>query len=543
MNGIFSNLGFVLKEIWGNIGIAQRISIILICLVGATAVGVVMYMGTRPNWQVLYADLNSETASQIYELVRDENVPVKLKDSGRTIMVPYESMNDLRLKVTQSGVQVDQKGVGLELFDNVKLGLTEMQQRVGYQRAIQGELQRIISEMPGVAQTRVMIVIPRRRVLQSSNKSGAKASVFLIMKKGHSLGQDQIAGIRHLVSGAIDGINPSDVTIADNTGRLLARGAGMNGDGSSSQHLEIRRQMEGSLREKAEAVLRPIVGVDAVIAMVTVDLDFNTVEKLKEEYDNTKTVVVQERVISEENSTSGGRRAGGVAGTGSNLISVRNPESGGSGQDQETRKTMENSYLVPKTTERTKLSGPRIKGISAAVTISRKKSVDGGEGAESVARTPEEMDQFKQLVISAIGADLDSETRKDSVTVVEGEFLDQYGSFDAKEAVKAGLLHQIEPLVNSPLVRPVAGLLMLGLLYWIFGSTFKKDQIERMDLGGSHLNNGVMALETQDALSNNLPAALEGSSAQAAPVEKVKTKTKTDPNLVINALETWLTEG
>lgn len=143
MNNIFGNLTYVCGGIWGSIGIAQPVSIVLIGFCGVLVIGVVMYLGTRPNWQMLYANLDSKTAAEIYELAKDNNVPVRLKNSGRTILIPFEHVNDLRLKVAKSHCPVESRGVGLELFDDVKLGLAELQRRAGYQRALQGELPRM----------------------------------------------------------------------------------------------------------------------------------------------------------------------------------------------------------------------------------------------------------------------------------------------------------------------------------------------------------------------------------------------------------------
>ena len=375
MNAIFGNFALACRDIWKSIGIAQRISILIVGAMGLAAIGAVLYFGTRPNWHVLYRGLDGDAAARVYEVVCDAGVPVKLKDSGHTIMVPFERVNELRLAVREAGVDVEQAGAGLELFDKARIGLTEMEQRVSYQRAIQGELQRMIRGMPGIRSARVLLVGPRNRALVRKPSTVAKATVFVELKPGHVLSEEQVTSIRSIVSGGGEGIAPEQVTIADSSGRTLARGrspgAGLSSDEVTSR-LAVKARIEDDLRTKVEEILQPVVGPRAVIAVVSVDLDFDAVERVTEKFDKEQSVVLSERVSSDENTTKADLK-GGVVGTSGNSMStvaIGNPTGAGDANtSQETRKITESEYAVPKTTETVKISGPRIKSVGVAVTL------------------------------------------------------------------------------------------------------------------------------------------------------------------------------
>ena len=148
MNGLFRNMTQAFVGIWQQIAIPQKVSIVFVALLTLAALGAVLWFGTRPDWQVLYANLTPESAAKVYELAQDENIPVRLKNSGRTIEVPASFVYHMRLRGTQEGIDVHRDGVGWELFDNLRLGMTENEQRINYQRAVQGELQRMIAEIP-----------------------------------------------------------------------------------------------------------------------------------------------------------------------------------------------------------------------------------------------------------------------------------------------------------------------------------------------------------------------------------------------------------
>ena len=145
-----------------------------------------------------------KNAAKICDVVHDNGVQTKLTDGGRTVMVPSKDVYNMRMKVATAGVQVDTKGTGLELFDNMQLGLTDRQQQVAYQRAIQGELQRMIVEIPSITDAKVMITLPNKSVFKK-DAGHPSASVLLVMNRGGNLAGDQINSIRYMVASAVPG--------------------------------------------------------------------------------------------------------------------------------------------------------------------------------------------------------------------------------------------------------------------------------------------------------------------------------------------------
>ncbi len=543
MNGNIGNLINACVEIWKAIGIAQKISILLILLFGVSAGITVIYLGSRPDWQILYSGLDEGTASEVYELVRDENVPYRLKNSGRTILVPSSEVYSLRLKATNQGISVGAPDVGWELFDNVKFGLTEKQQEVEFQRAVQGELQRMIVEMPGVKNARVMIAQPKRQVFRGADKDKSTASVMVVMAPGHVMSASQINSIRYLVSSAVDDLMPTDVTVTDNYGKLLAKVDSGNDDGEADTDklMSLKRTVEMDLKEKAEAILRPILGEGNVMAMVTCELDFNEIDRVSESYDDKSKVVVNEKSIQEESSKS---RAptGGKPGASSNLVAVSDPEGEeekDNNQASEARRTIENKYLVPKTTERFVKRGPLIKGLSVAVTVAK-------TGEE--ARSKVQLEELKALVISAVGAVIDIEGgRVDNVEIIEADF--QVADATANKPVVPtmdNLVYNLERLTHSPIIRPLLGLAMLLFLYRVFRANFARDHVEHKDIVSEPFSQGEMfdmrtAEEDQVAatpLSDD--AAIAAEINTTSPLELVRAKSESDPLLIAGAVESWL---
>lgn len=531
MNKAFNNFLFICGEIWKSIGLAQKVSIVLVGALGALAISVVIYLGTRPNWQPLYTNLDTETAAEVYQVVNDEGVPVKTRDGGRTILVPFQHVNDLKMKVANADIMPESTGVGLELFDNVKIGLTEMQQQVGLQRALQGELQRMIAQLPGVENARVMLALPKRRIFQNGSAGRAKASVFIQTRPGKYLGQDQINAIRHTVASAIDSMAADDVTVSDNNGRLLAKGTTTSGENGDSL-MDRRLAMEETLKQKVESLLNYKLGPGAAVAMVTLDVDFDQSERIIETYDSASAVVLNEKVVTEEQAKPTGSKTQGATGVSGNLptVSVNNPAPAAEEAQMatESRKTVENNYAVPKTINKVKTISPKIRQLSVAVTVARKDA--------ETTRTAAELDALTNLVKSTVGAINNPETgRIDQVVVTESEF-NSIDKMMANTTTEASVINMnsMEKLVNSPVLRPITGLILLIFLWYLFGSNFKKGQVRRIDLSSEMGYENSYNVEPVKS-TEILPPAVEQSS-----IDLVSEETSADPKVIANAIEFWI---
>lgn len=529
MNGLVGNLARVCADIWGSIGIAQKVSIVLVGLLALAAMGVVYYVGSRPNWQVLHSNLDRKDAAKIFELARDEGVPVRLKDAGRTIEVPAEAVNALRLRVAQEGIATGDAGGGWDLLDNVPIGRTQQQQQIGLQRAMQGELEKMIREMPGIGGARVMLAVPRRQVLLKGGAPRPSASVLVMMNPGRTVSASQVLAIRHLVSSSIENMTPEDVTISDNRGRLLAQKTGDDEDGAANagSQFDMQDRLENRLRRKVEAILEGIVGEGKVIAMVSADLDFDRIDKMIETYDSENSVVLREKVASEEKSSQE-RGVGGAVGASANLVDVGNPDGGGDAapKKESTHKTVESEYGVPRTTEKIRIQGARIKSLSVAVTVARK--------SEDEARTAAQLAQLRELVVAAVGAvENEKKGRLDTVTVVESAFVAPKPDVAAQTLPPlTRVIGSLERVAQSSMLRSLFIVVLLFSSFRFFARQFREPPGQRPELvGPKSVKEHVVELKGASP-AEELPG--------GSPFELVMEKSKERPDEVARTLQHWL---
>ncbi|RMG77588.1 MAG: flagellar M-ring protein FliF [Bacteroidetes bacterium] len=536
MNQLFGNLLKACSEIWKAIGIAQKVSIILIGIVTIAVISLIIYWGSQPDWQVLYADLDRKTAAKVYDIVKEENVPVKFADGGKTILVPADKVYKLRMLVINKGIPVTKTGVGWEIFDKMKIGLTDRQQEIAFQRAVQGELERMITAMPGVAGCNVMLNLPKKKIF-SKKIARPSASIMVVMTGGRKLSLKEIDSIRFLVSSAIEGMQPDDVTITDNHGNVLARRTNESEASSflTDRQIALRRATEEELKQKAEAILLPIVGYDKntsqpnVIAMVSCDMDFSKSDEVIEQYDAANQVVISEKVIDED-STKAKPQPKGPVGTKSNLVAVNNPAGGTnkeSNLSQQKKKISQKQYVVPKTIKKISSRGGIIKKIAVSVTIATKP--DGKEWSQA------DMKKFEELVKGAVGAQNYGEGNA-QVVVKQMPFYPVTTKKAPQLPITDKISLTIEQIIHSPVVRPILAIALLLLLYYIFKKNFavverEEGELETSEVYGENIKPIEAEKETEEVAATN---ELIGT------LHELQEKTTSDPKLIANTMEKWL---
>src|SRR6476661_7059116 len=194
---------------------------------------------TTPAQAPLFSNLASKDASAIVDELNAESVPYTLTDGGQTIMVAKDKVYDLRLTMSGKGLPSSSQGTGYALLDQQGITTSEFQQQVTYQRAIEGELQKTLEALQGVRTAVVHVAIPKDQVFVT-DQAKPTASVLLDLAPGTQLPGEQIQAVTNLVSSAIQGMDPTQVTVADSTGQVLSAA----GSGVTAAAGDTRSQVE-----------------------------------------------------------------------------------------------------------------------------------------------------------------------------------------------------------------------------------------------------------------------------------------------------------
>ncbi|SFG88668.1 flagellar M-ring protein FliF [Duganella sp. CF458] len=292
-----------LKDNWRSLGAGARTGVLAGMLLIVLLVGSLAWWVYRTDYQVLFADLAPADAAAMTAELDKLKTPYQLGGEGRTILVPHDMVYKTRLKLM--GKELPLRGsVGFEVFNNADFGMTDFVQKVNYQRAVQGELQRTILAIDDIQSARVHLAVPEQGLFKRS-ATRAKASVTLGMKEGRRLGEEQVAGIQRLVAASVADLTVADVTVLDQHGVALTRVAGGDAaEAAASGQLDAKRGNEDYLLKKVNRVLEQTFGPGAAVASIDLALNMDqskvTMEQVLPGQGANAGLMVRERRVSSE---------------------------------------------------------------------------------------------------------------------------------------------------------------------------------------------------------------------------------------------------
>lgn len=441
------------SELWSRLKGGQRVAVAGGVAATLAVIVALVYYGSRPEYGVLFGNLKAEDAQAVVEKLKAAGVPYQLLNGGTTVSVPQERVSEMRLQVASTGA-LSGGHVGFDLFDKNSFGATDFTQQVNYQRALEGELARTLEGMDEVEAARVHLTRPQESLFADKERR-AKASVVLHVRQNRELSRERTDSVVSLLASAVEGLDPSDVSVLDARGRLLTAGRRQDGPasetGAFNSHLEARRRFEQETAARVISLIEPVTGAGRVRADVAAELDFSRVEQTEEKYDPKSAVIRSQQMAQDSKSTGGAPAAGGVSGVRANDPAAPPAEAAPSVQAAPSaqRVASTTTYEIDKTVRRTVGAGGTLTRLSVSVVVDY-KAVEG----VTTARTSEELQKIQQLVAAAVGT---NETRGDQVVVQSIPF-----NQPTPEAGAQGLLEKHRDLL------PVAikySLLLLGALF------------------------------------------------------------------------------
>jgi flagellar M-ring protein FliF len=468
------------------------------------------------------------------------NIPYRT-DGGNTILVPSDKVHDARFKLAAQGLP---KGsiVGLELLDNQKLGATQFQEQVNFQRGLQGELERSIQTITAVHTARVHLSIPKQSVfLRDAQKP--RASVLVNLYPGKSLDPTQLAGIVHLVASSVPELTPKNVSVLDQNGSLLSKNDEISATGLDPSQLEYVKKIELLTSARIANILEPIVGADNYRVQVTADVDFSQSEQSSETYKpngEATQSALRSQQVSESSSKSAD--AGGVPGALTNQPAAQptapigqaaDPKAAAAAQaNGESRKESIVNYEVDKTTRVVRGATGLIKRISAAVVINHRNSKDADGVVTTAPLTAQEIEQINALVREAMGF---TKERGDTLNVSNVPF----SPVTIPEATETPIWK--DP-ANIDMAKDAAKWLGLLILALVVMKNFIRPAIDAMNAppqevvsaDGQHTPLLNATVGPDDVEFASLP------SPSATRIEQVREMAKNDPRAVANVVKNWV---
>lgn len=471
------------QEAFGALPQSKRTRLIVCGMVIAAACAAAAWWGSRTEWKTLYSGMELRDVQQVESELAAAGIAYQPTPDGLGVQVPVELMDKARMEVATKGMPQSGR-MGFELFDKPNWVGSEFDEKVNYQRALEGELEHTIATIAAVRSARVHLVLAKDSLF-TAEQQAAKASVVLKLKRA-TLRPEEVDSIRNLVAGAVEGLAPEQVTLVDADGRVNFNAPGRE---------QAASDQEQALEQKLVAMLEPLAGRDNVRATVNVSYDQGSLEKTDEVVDPTLVAAVTSQKSDQVSNPAA--KAAGVPGTVSNTPGPAAPGTAvataqaaakdalpvyptSGAQNGQMAHEENTTFAVSKHLTHEKQGPGRVLRVTAAVLVNdRAMPGVAKDGASTVwrARTPDEMKRLEELAEAAVGFDA---KRGDHVVLENISF--EGNAPEPKVTGLARASEEAQSLLRSQpeLLRTLAGCVLAGLLLMFVVRPVAKQAMEMM---------------------------------------------------------------
>lgn len=508
----------------------RRVAILGGAAVAATFVALMVLWSRDPDYSVLYAGLSGEQGGRALAELQKLNIPYRITEGGRVIMVPSGQLGQARLQLAARGVpKTDSDSWGL--LDNETLGVSPFVEQVHYVRGLEANLSHTVGELDGVLSAQVTLAMPKRTGFLADEPKPS-ASVLLRLAPGARMSSAQVAGVVGLIASSVPGLDRENVTVVDQDGKVLSAQSGNDMQEVPAQ-LAIVEQVNTRYARLIDDLLAPVVGQGNYRISVDADIDFAQSKQSLVRYG-------QGHVLSRDETIRDGSEAGAVGGV-PGALSNRPPDTPTANTAPPPDKNATATPATP-TKEPEKSSGPRdshsvtnydidktvqylqdapwkLQAISVAVLLNN---------ATGAPIPPERMQSIKKLVESIIGVG-----SRHEVTVIDLPF---------NRTVPPPMV--AVPLWKQPWVQLAgqnAALAIAGLLA-LFGGVFPLLRWLRARPLASFSSSGAGSA-AHEAADTTREVSGTMSGVYALEVDAVRKIVANDPGRTAQVIKEWISSG
>lgn len=464
---------------------------------------------TRTEYVPLATNLSLEEAAQITTNLSELGIQYKDADSTTTVLVPKDDLSRAKMQLTLNGSLTAKDFNWTQAFSNTSLTYTSEDKDKMYELAQETALAETIETIDAVERAKVNLTVPSDSAFLLNDSTESRASVTLLMKGGYTLNQQQVNGIVMILVNSVKGLDASNVSVVDNTGRVLNQVAESEGQLMANNQQELQHEIQGKLESDLQTFLETIFGYDGVRVMASVTLDFDSQVTNSTVYsvpvEGETTGLVRSMTELQESTLNAG--TSGVPGTDSNSEATNFNEISGTGsQYQKASKTI--NYEMNQTLTTVEKARGQIKDITVSVIVNETNLVDQ-------TLTEEQKNEITELVSAAAGLDTRVvRVSAQTFNVVEDPFAD--------ELAEAGVPLWIFAVIGIVVASGVAGAV------FIMRRKAKGEEEERI----------MRELEEQREIEE---IKLEQAD-QSSPKFQIEKFIETNPEVVAQLLRAWLNE-
>jgi len=405
----------------GDLDLLRQVVLVLSISICVALIVMLFFWVREPDMRPLGA-YETEELIPVLDYLDQQKQQYKL--DGNTILVPVSDYNSLKLSMVRAGLNQNRQAGDEILMQDMGFGVSQRLEQERLKLSRERQLAKAIEEMRQVNKARVLLALPKQSVFVRHNQE-ASASVFLTVRTGANLKQEEIDAVVDMVASAVPGMKPSRVTVTDQHGRLLSSGSQDPVSAARRKEQELEKQQEEALRGKIDSVLIPILGLGNYTAQVDIELDFSAVEQTRKVFDPNTPATRSEYTLEDYNN---GNVVAGVPGALSNQPpadasipqDVAQMKDGSVMGQGSVHKEATRNYELDTTISHERKQSGVINRQTVAVAVKSRSSVNPDTGEVTYTPLSEaDLNSIRQVLIGTVGY---SENRGDLLNVLSMPF-------------------------------------------------------------------------------------------------------------------------
>jgi flagellar M-ring protein FliF len=434
----------------GNTDLMRQLTLVVALVICVAIAVFILIWAQEPDYRPL-AKMNTQELIETLDYFDQNQIDYRLE--GDTVYVSSSDYQNTKLGMARQGLsQGSSEGTDI-IMQDMGFGVSQRVEKVRLKHAREQQIARTVEEMRAVSRAKVLLALPKENVFARREKK-ASATVVITGRRGSVISSEEVNSIIDIVASAVQGLEPSRVTVTNSNGRLLNSGSQDSESARSRKEYDMEKQREGAYIEKIDSILIPVLGLGNYTATADVTMDFTAVEQTQRSY-NPDLPAIRSEMTSEDNSIGG--IIAGIPGALTNQppLDANIPENATEGNAQgaapgRSSKEATRNYELDTTVSHTKQQTGVIRRLSVSVALDYISSV-AADGTTSLApRAQAELLDIRRLLQGGIGFNV---TRGDSLEVVSIPF-SREGQVVAAEL----------PIWEDPRFLPMLKLLMGGLV-------------------------------------------------------------------------------
>ncbi|WP_422125481.1 flagellar basal-body MS-ring/collar protein FliF [Vibrio coralliilyticus] len=405
----------------GDLDLLRQVVLVLSISICVALIVMLFFWVREPEMRPLGA-YDTEELIPVLDYLDQEKVEYKL--DGNTISVPASDYNSLKLNMVRAGLNNERQAGDEILMQDMGFGVSQRLEQERLKLSRERQLAKAIEEMTQVRKARVLLALPKQSVFVRHNQE-ASASVFLTLRTGTSLKQEEVDSVVDMVASAVPGMKPTRITVTDQHGRLLSSGSQDAASAARRKEHELERKQEQALRDKIDSVLIPILGFGNYTAQVDIQLDFSAIEQTRKSFDPNTPSTRSEYTLEDYNN---GNVVAGVPGALSNQPpadasipqDVAQMKDGSLMGQGSVHKEATRNFELDTTISHERRQSGIVNRQTVAVAIKNRASVNPDTGETTYQPLSDaELQSIRQVLIGAVGF---SESRGDLLNVLSMQF-------------------------------------------------------------------------------------------------------------------------